>query len=54
MGRLNDDLDAFRPRLVRSIVDPHARPPEVGARPDMNHAVTTDVPDQRSPDQEIV
>jgi len=46
MGRLNDDLDAFRPRFVRAMVDPNADPP---ARRD-----DTDVPDPRSPDQEIV
>jgi len=54
MGRLNDDLDAFRPHLVRAMVDPAARPPEAAAQeaPEQRH--DGDVPDPRSPDQEIV
>jgi DNA-binding MarR family transcriptional regulator len=43
LARLNDDLDAFRPHLVRA-VDPS---PRGTAR-----AETTPLPDPRSPDQE--
>jgi DNA-binding MarR family transcriptional regulator len=54
MGRLNDDLDAFRPYLVRAMVDPAARPPGAEAQeaPEQRH--DGDVPEPRSPDQEIV
>src|SRR3954470_2737638 len=44
LARLNDDLDAFRPQLGRTIVGP---PPRGAARPG-----TTPLPDPRSPDQE--
>lgn len=53
MGRLNDDLDAFRPHFVRAMVDPNADPPEAGARPyPREPRDDIDVPDPRSPDQE--
>jgi hypothetical protein len=44
LARLNDDLDAHRPHLVRTFVDPSARGT---ADPD-----PTPLPDPRSPDQE--
>ena len=44
LGRLNDDLDAFRPHLVRTVADPPARGP---APPG-----TAPLPDPRSLDQE--
>jgi DNA-binding MarR family transcriptional regulator len=44
LARLNDDLDAFRPHLGRSSLDPSPR----GAAPPR----TTPLPDPRSPDQE--
>jgi hypothetical protein len=44
LARLNDDLDAFRPRLGRTILDPPAR--------GTDHPGVTPLPDPRSPDQE--
>ena len=44
LARLNDDLDAFRPHLVRAIVDTSAR----GAA----RSGSAPLPDPRSPDQE--
>jgi hypothetical protein len=44
LTRLNDDLDAFRPRPGRTSADP---PPRGTAQP-----ATTVMPDPRSPDQE--
>jgi DNA-binding MarR family transcriptional regulator len=44
LGRLNDDLEAFRPQIVRAIVGPPARGPE-------QHP-SAPLPDPRTPDQE--
>ena len=44
LARLNDDLDAHRPHLVRTVADPPPR----GTTP----TGTTPLPDPRSPDQE--
>ena len=44
LARLNDDLDAFRPHLVRTVADPMPR--------GTDSTGTAPLPDPRSPDQE--
>ena len=47
LRRLNDDLDAFRPHVIATIIDP---PP---AQPAPRSASTDQLPDPRTPDLEI-